>query len=354
MVPENTEYRKKRSAEKNGVPEKETEKRKERVIQMKLLQECKDAKRIGISGHIRPDGDCVGACLSLYLYLKKKLPDAQITVFLEKPADIFARLKGFEEIDTAFAEQETFDVYFALDCTADRLGDAEAYFDKAAKKINIDHHISNKGCGDCNVVRPQIGSTCEVLYDLMEKEYLDKDIATALYTGMVHDTGVFQYSNTTPDTLRKAAQLLEYGIDFTRLIEETFYQKTYVQTQIMGRVLMESIRFMDGQCIVGVIDRKTLEFYHASAKDCEGIVNQLRNIKQIHCAIFMYETDVLEYKVSMRSDEYVDVSKVAMFFGGGGHMRAAGCTMKGTFHDCVNNLSLHIEQQLKEKRGTVC
>ena len=313
---------------------------------MNLLQECSGAKRIGISGHIRPDGDCVGSCLALYLYLSKYLPEADVQVFLEKPADIFSEIKGFDCIKSEFSEQEQFDVYFALDCGQERLGGAEGYFAAAAKKINIDHHISNQGSGDLNVVRPEVGSVCEVLYDLMEEDKLDKDIAMALYIGIIHDTGVFQYSNTRPETLNIAAKLIAFGFDFPRLIEETFYQKSYVQIQIMGRALMESIRFMDGRCIVSMVDRKTMDFYNVTSKDLDGIVNQLRNIKGVNCAIFMYETDVLEYKISMRSDERVDVAKVASYFGGGGHMRAAGCTMKGTFHDCVNNLSLHIEKQL--------
>ncbi|MDE6701634.1 MAG: bifunctional oligoribonuclease/PAP phosphatase NrnA, partial [Acetatifactor sp.] len=125
----------------------------------------------------------------------------------------------------------------------------------------------------------------------------------------------------------------------------------YIQSQIMGRTLMESIRFLDDRCIVSVVSRKVMDFYHAQPKDLDGIVNQLRNIKGVSCAIFMYESDVQEYKVSMRSDENIDVARVATFFGGGGHVRAAGCTMKGTFHDCVNNLSLHIERQLKERHG---
>lgn len=313
---------------------------------MNLLQECAGAKKIGISGHVRPDGDCVGACLALWQYLGKNLSDVQVKVVLEKPADIFSEIEGFYEIESEFPEEEPFDVFFALDCNLERLGEAEKYFASAAKKINIDHHISNSGCGDVNEIRPKVGSTCEVLYDLMDKDKLDKALAMALYIGIIHDTGVFQYSNTTPKTLEAAAHLISFGFDFPRLIEETFYQKTYLQTQIMGRALMESIRFMDGSCIVSVIDKKTMEFYDVGPKDLDGIVNQLRNIKGVDCAIFMYETDVLEYKVSMRSTEKVDVSKVATYFGGGGHMRAAGCTMKGTFHDCVNNLSLHIEEQL--------
>ena len=124
-----------------------------------------------------------------------------------------------------------------------------------------------------------------------------------------------------------AAKLISYGFDFSRLIEETFYEKTYLQTQILGRALLESILFMDGKCVVSVIDRKTMDFYGASPQDLEGIVSQLRSIKGVECAIFMYETGVLEYKVSMRSGGLVNVSQIASYFGGGGHVRAAGCTM---------------------------
>lgn len=313
---------------------------------MDILQECKGAERIGISGHIRPDGDCVGACLALYQYLKKCLPDVTVKVFLEQPADIFNMIKGYGDIETGFPEEKIFDVFFVLDSVPDRIGDAEKYFLAAKKRINIDHHISNIGCGDVNLVRPEIGSTCEVLYDLFNQEQFDKDLAMALYIGMIHDTGVFQYSNTTPDTLKKAAFLISFGFNFSQLIAETFYERTYVQSQIMGRALMESIRFLHGRCIVSVVDRKTMDFYNVESQDFDGIVNQLRNIKGIDCAIFMYQTDVLEYKVSLRSSEKIDVAKVASYFGGGGHVRAAGCTMKGTFHDCVNNLSLHIEEQM--------
>lgn len=319
---------------------------------MNLLQEVSGAKRIGIGGHIRPDGDCVGACLSLWQYLKKNLPETQVKVFLQRPAEIFGRLTGFDEIVDDFPEEESFDVFFVLDCNAERLGEADKYFQSAGKRINIDHHVSNPGCGDVNLVRPEIGSTCEVLYDLME-ESLDRNLAETLYTGIIHDTGVFQYTNTTPETMMKGAKLISYGFDFAGLIEESFYQRTYIQSQIMGRALMESIRFLDGRCIVSVVSRKIMEFYHVQPKDLDGIVNQLRNIKGVNCAIFMYETDVLEYKVSMRSDEKVDVARIAVFFGGGGHVRAAGCTMKGTFHDCVNNLSLHIERQLREQEENV-
>lgn len=313
---------------------------------MNILQECRDAKNIGISGHIRPDGDCVGSCLALYQYLKLSLPDVNIKVFLDKPADIFQDIKGFDEIDSEYSDETIFDVFFVLDSVCNRTGEAQKYIENAVKTINIDHHISNQGDCMVNYIMPAIGSTCELIYDLIDKSKLDQDMAMAIYIGMVHDTGVFQYSNTLPSTLEKAAHLISFGFDFSKIIEETFYQKSYVQTQIMGRALMESIRFMNERCIVSCIDRRTMDFYGVGTKDLDGIVNQLRNIKGIDCAIFMYEIGTLEYKISMRSNEKVDVSQVAAYFGGGGHIRAAGCNMMGTFHDCVNNLSRHIEKQL--------
>lgn len=316
-------------------------------MNLDLIKECREASRIGISGHIRPDGDCVGAVLGLQMYLRKCLPEADVRVYLERPADIFREIKGFDEILSDFPDEAAFDVYFVLDCSADRIGGAEKYYRAAGKKINIDHHISNPGCGDVNYIKPEVGSTCELIYDLIDADQLDRDLAMAIYIGMIHDTGIFQYSNTTAATMEKGARLITYGFDFPRLIRETFYQKSYVQTQIMGRALMESIRFMDNRCIVSAVDRKTMDFYGAEPKDLDGIVNQLRNIEGIECAVFMYQTDLLEYKVSLRTGESVNAAEVAACFGGGGHARAAGCTMQGTFHDCVNNLSRHIAEQME-------
>ena len=322
---------------------------------MKLTEIVKGAKTIGISGHIRPDGDCTGSTMALYLYLKKICKDAEIHLFLENRQEIMQDMIYLSEIDTDYAWVGEFDVFFALDCSKDRLGKAEAYFDGAKKTVNIDHHVSNKnGCAMENYVEPDASSASELIYELIKadenplslEERMDADIALAIYIGMIHDTGVFQYSNTTPRTLVDASELITYGFDFPRIIEETFYQKTYLQNQIMGRALLESIRFMDGRCIVACVDKKTMDFYGAVPADLDGIVNQLRNIKGVDCAIFMYEIGVLEYKVSMRSNEKVNVSQVASYFGGGGHVRAAGCTMNGTFHDCINNLSLHIEKQI--------
>lgn len=313
----------------------------------KIVEEVKGANRIAISGHIRPDGDCVGSCMGLYLYLTKELQDAAVDVFLEKPSDVFNCIQGVEQIkDASLCQEEVYDVFLALDCSKDRLGAAEVIFDHAKKKINIDHHISNTGCGDVNYLRADASSASELVFELLDEDKLDIEIAKALYIGIIHDTGVFQYSNTSPSTLIAASKLITFGFKFPEIIEETFYEKTFVQNQILGRALLESILFMDGRCIVATISKKMMDFYGVTGKDLDGIINQMRNTKGVECAIFLYELDSMEYKVSMRSGGKINVSKIAQFFGGGGHVRAAGCTMKGTQHDVINNISAQIELQI--------
>ncbi len=123
---------------------------------MDLLKEVSGAASIGIGGHIRPDGDCIGSAMGLYLYLSKICPEADIEVFLEKPADIFQCISKIDQIHTDFKTKvEQFDVFIALDTTKDRLGKAEDYFDHAKKILNIDHHVSNKGFGYVKYIMPK-------------------------------------------------------------------------------------------------------------------------------------------------------------------------------------------------------
>jgi len=287
--------------------------------------------------------------MGLYLYLKKELPEAEIDVYLEKPAEIFDCISHIEDIKSEFNNVDTgkiYDVFIVLDCADDRLGEVRALYEKARKKINIDHHISNPGCGDVRIVEPERSSTAELLYDLMDPAVVDEEIARALYIGIIHDTGVLRYSNTAPHTLQVVSELIEFGFDFSKIIDDTFYEKTYVQTQIMGRAILESVRFMHDKCIVSMVSRRMMDFYQVTPQDLDGIVNQLLAVKGVECAIFMYEIRTLEYKISMRSKGRVDVAGVAMRFGGGGHVRAAGCTMNGTYHDNINNLAIGIAEQL--------
>lgn len=314
-----------------------------------LLKEIGNPDTIGITGHVRPDGDCVGAVLGMYAYLSNVYKDAKIRIFLEKPAEMYSFLKGYDQIDESFAYPGQFDVFICLDSgDVDRIERADKLFLGAKKSICIDHHVSNSGFGDVFHVEPEASSTCEILTRLFEDRYMDTEVAKALYTGIAHDTGVFRYSCTGPDTFIALSKLVKYDFDGSKITDETFYQKTYMQNQLLGRSLLESILFMDGKCIASSIDRRAMDFYGATGKDLDGIVNQLQVTKGVEVAIFMHETGTLEYKVSLRSNGKVNVADVASYFGGGGHVRAAGCTMNGTFYDVLNNLSLHIEKQLKD------
>ena len=142
-----------------------------------ILEEVKGAKTIGISGHVRPDGDCIGAAVAMYLYLHKEVKGAEVKLLLEHPSDVFACIKGTDKIQKSIDTSEKFDVFMALDCSGDRMGDADILYANAGKKINIDHHISNYGTGDVNYVVPAASSTSELVYNVIDKDKIDKDIA---------------------------------------------------------------------------------------------------------------------------------------------------------------------------------
>ncbi len=319
---------------------------------VKINAEIIGAKKIAIAGHVRPDGDCIGSCTALYLYLiqnKDQFALEQIDVYLEHFGKEFDLLSGVEDIKHSYESDEEYDIFISLDCgSLDRLGNALKYYNTAKKTINIDHHISNQNFGMVNHVIADASSTCEVLFDLFDEALITKEIASSLYVGLIHDTGVFKHSNTSPKTLQVAATLISTGIPFSTLIDESFYAKTYMQNQVLGRCLMESILALSGKVVISSLSRKMLDFYGASSGDLDGIIDQLRVTKGTEVAIFIYETDFREFKVSMRSNGEVNVSKIAVYFGGGGHIKAAGCTMTGTVHDVINNLTPHIEAQLKE------
>lgn len=326
------------------------------IITDKIIEnEILNAKKVAIAGHIRPDGDCIGSCTALYLYLneyRKELGLEQIDVYLEPFGEEFNILSGTEKIKHNCDNDEKYDLFISLDSSSpDRLGDAVKYFNFARRKVCIDHHITNDNFADVNHVVPDASSTCEVLYNLMDSGRITKDIAQCLYVGIVHDTGIFKHSSTSDKTMEIAAELIRKGIDFTRLIDETFIQKSYMQLQLLGRCLIESTLLIDGKVIVASIGRQVLDFYGASFSDLNGIIDQLRTAKGCEVAIFIYETNENEHKVSMRSNGSVDVSKIAYYFGGGGHIRAAGCTMTGTVQEIINSITPQIEEQLRAAKA---
>lgn len=308
------------------------------------------ADTIAIGGHVRPDGDCIGACMGLCRYIKENYSDKTVEVYLEEIPEKFRFIKETENVKSEIPDGKKYDLFICLDCgDIDRLGFSLTLCEDAEHTLCIDHHVSSTGFAQENYIVPDASSTSELVYSLLDKELVSKDVAEALYVGIVHDTGVFQYSCTASSTMRAAAELLEKGVDAPRIIRDTYYEKTYAQHQVLGRALLESIMFLDGRCIASYIRAREMKFFGVDRSDLDGIANQLRNTKGVEVAIFMDEIRPNVYKVSLRSGEQVDVSVIAQYFGGGGHKRAAGFTLTGTPYDVINNLAGQIELQLEKE-----
>ena len=165
----------------------------------------KGKKRIALSGHVRPDGDCVGSSMGLYLYLTEQFPEIEVDLYLEKIPASFSIISRTEEIRHTLSEETAYDLFICLDCGDEqRLGPFAPLLRQAAHTVCIDHHVSNSGFADVNHIRGEVSSCCEVLYGILDPDKVDLAVATAVYTGMIHDTGVFQYSSTSPETMRIA------------------------------------------------------------------------------------------------------------------------------------------------------
>ena len=305
---------------------------------------------VAIGGHIRPDGDCVGSTLGLYLYLTTYYPEIETDLYLEEIPEAFQMMGHRDVPKHEIVEGKVYDLFISLDCGDERrLGFSEPVFQNAKETLCVDHHISNESFADTNYIVPDASSTSELVYNLLDYDKMSLETAEALYMGIAHDTGIFRYSCTSPETMEAAAQLMRKGVDTAKITDRTYYEKTYVQNQILGRALLESIMVLDQRCIVSVVRLKEMEFFQAKPSDLEGIVSQMRQTKGVEVAMFLHETAPQTFKVSLRSKERVDVSRIAKYFGGGGHVRAAGVTMKGSVHDVINNLTALIEKQLDEK-----
>lgn len=320
-----------------------------RMFNLKELLEGKQSVALG--GHVRPDGDCVGSTMGLYLYLKENFPQIETDLYLESVPEAYSMIRHTDEVKSELPEGKSYDLFICMDCgDLQRLGFSRKLFQESKQTACIDHHVSNEAFADVNYIVPDASSTSELVYNLLDYDKMSLETAEALYMGIAHDTGIFRYSCTSPETMEAAAQLMRKGVDTAKITDRTYYEKTYIQNQILGKALLESIMVLDQRCIVSVVRLKEMEFFKAKPSDLEGIVSQMRQTKGVEVAMFLHETASQTFKVSLRSKEQVDVSSIAKYFGGGGHVRAAGVTMKGSVHDVINNLTALIEKQLDEKK----
>ena len=297
---------------------------------MRILDELKGCGSIGISGHENPDGDCAGSCMGMALFLRKAMPQARVDVFLEPLRDeLYNNIPGTDTIITDFnTDVEHYDAFIVLDSAKDRISRAEALFDLAEKTINIDHHISNSGTGMVNYVNGSSSSACELVYEVIDHDLIDEKIAQAIYVGMVTDTGCFRFSNTSRRTMEIAGELMTYGFDFPRIVREVYFEKTYVQQRVLGKALTKAKSYLGGRLIVSRLDHLAIQALGGVGKDVEGIVSALVSTTGADCSIFAHERSTGEWRVSFRSNKVVDVASIARHYGGGGHIRASGCTIK--------------------------
>ncbi len=315
-------------------------------------QLIENSKTIGISGHIRPDGDCVGSCMAMYNYIVTYYPKIDVHVYLEPIPNIFKFLKNTDKIEDAIAVAEgtSFDLYIALDCSeGSRLGEAARLFDAAKTTICIDHHFSNSGFADFSYIVPDDSSTSELVYNQFGKDKITKDIAECLYLGIIHDTGVFQYSCTTEATMDAAGFLMTKGIDYPKICTDTYYAKTMVQNRMLGKALLGCKTFCDGKIIAAVITAEDMAEFGAQSKHLEGIVQQLRDTTGVEVAVFLYELADGDFKGSTRATGDVDLTVITGKFGGGGHKKAAGFSVSTKDPwNVIDEIVKMIEQQFKE------
>ena len=308
-----------------------------------------DVSSVGIAGHIKPDGDCTGSTLALYNYIKNNYPDIQVRLYLEPIPNLFRFLQRSDEIVNDFSKDAQYELFFSLDCgDGGRLGGAIRYFDAAKKTVCIDHHISNQSFADVNYIVPEASSTSELVFGLLDEDKITKEIAECLYVGIIHDTGVFQYSCTSSKTMNIAGKLMDKGIDYSNIVDKTFFEKTFEQNQILGTALLKAKRYFDDRCIASILTARDMEACHALPKHLEGIVAQLRSTKGVDVAVLIYENTDGSYKVSMRTNGAVDVAAICVRHGGGGHVRAAGATMNGDPELILQQLLADIREQLPE------
>lgn len=308
------------------------------------------AEDICIMGHTAPDGDCIGSTLALYNYIKNRNPEKKVTVYLDSPSEKFSYLNGFEKVVTNCAVEKEYDLAIVCDCgDAKRTGRFVKYLSSAKTSFLIDHHATNQGFCDAFVIEPDASSTSEMTYSFMDEDYFDRAVAECVYTGIIHDTGVFKYNSTSRKTMEVAASCMEKGIKFGEIIDGSFYSMSMAQRRLLGHVLTGLTEKLDGRFVYATLDRKTMISYGIeSSRDTDGFIDNIRETDGAVCAAFFYEIPDGSYKCSLRSNSTaVDVSKIAVEYGGGGHLMAAGCTLTGNIGENIEEITEKVRRQIE-------
>lgn len=310
-----------------------------------IVEEINKANTIAILTHESPDGDAMGSSLAMYNALKDmgKNPD----VIIPEYPKIFEFLPGTESIIDKPSEEE-YDLAIALDCgDLKRLNGFANVFENAKTTISIDHHSMNPMFADYNYVNPASPACCQILVIVLEylKVQITKNIGTCLLTGIITDTGGFKYSGVSAETFEFAAWLLTSGVNVSEIYKKVLQIKTRANYELT-KIAMNRMEFLeDNKVTFTYITLEEQARFGNEEGSHEGIVESGRDIEGVEVSIFLRESED-GYKVSLRSNEYINVSDVCFMFGGGGHPRAAGCKIQGTPEQIKNKLLNEIKKEL--------
>ena len=307
-----------------------------------------EAQSIDILTHIMMDGDAIGSAVALCLALRKAGKRADVII-----EDDIAEYLEFLDYGCTKSVDEAeggADVCVILDCSVrSRFRERERIFDSAAKKICVDHHETKEPIADLHYIDPSSAATGELVYLLLKEmgAEIDKDIASCLFAAIATDTGNFMYSNTTKRSHEIVSVLYDTGFDAYSVSMQLYENEPYRKIALHGKVVAGAEMIEGGRIVMAKVSRKMLEESGADFEDTEGIVSILRSIKGVEAAALVKEKKPEEIKVSLRSKEYVDVAKVGSQFDGGGHKRAAGCTIR-------TDLDTAYEQIKEALRKEIC
>lgn len=320
----------------------------------KIKDEILKAKRIGLSFHTSPDGDAIGSTLSLLNALRYIGKDAYV-ISRDVIPDNFSCLSFSEEIDgeTTKPDKNT-DLVIILDCgNVERI--SADLSDYKGMIIDLDHHVSNENYGHINFVDSKAAATCELSYllikelgvDFKEKNNETIAIGSAVYTGLVTDTGSFRHSNVTKRTHTIAAELIDAGIENSKIHSSLFDNKPFEKVKLMGTVLSNIELALDNKVAILSIPKGMLESFNLPNADTSDIISIGLGIKGIEVSMMLKEVEE-GTKSSLRSKNDVDVRKVAEVFGGGGHVKAAGLMQKNIDLETAKE---NLLQELKKELG---
>lgn len=312
-----------------------------------IKNEIKKANTIIIETHETPDGDAIGSSLAMYLALKSIGKD--VDVVIPTYSRTYNFLPGATEIKTE-GRNIKYDLGIALDCTdTKRLKGYEPCFEEARTTICIDHHGSNKMFADYNYVDPVAPACAQILIIVLRKLEIeiDKDIGTCILTGIITDTGGFKYDGVTTETFEFVADLLRKGVNVSDTYKRVLQIKTKANFLLTKKVIDRMEFLEDGKITFTYITKKDIEEVNAEEGDHEGLVEFGRDVEGVEVSIFLRQIDDEIYKASLRSKEYVNVSDVCIMFGGGGHEKAAGCTMNMPLEEAKEKIINRVMTYLK-------